>query len=247
VLTSIAAIILESMSAEMEALKKKVAAEEAEKIVAEKEKQKLEERIKEMTAFQPAIARLTKENGDLSLRVRSLEQKVANAPAGGAAPADDFVTKMVIDSLTSEVEEGKKLAAKRLVEVEELKASVEELSALLESGADDGEAEQLRRKVEELEKQNASLKVAVTAAAAAAAAAAPPSSTSPRADAGESLQEKLARLKKERSGDSPAEKLTRLKAERESGAAPIPVSSSPAPAGESPAEKLARLKAAMKK
>jgi cell division septum initiation protein DivIVA len=229
------------MSAEVEGLKKKVAAEEAEKLAAGKEKQKLEERVKEMSAFQPEIARLTKENGDLSLRVKSLEQEIANAPAGGAAPADDFMTKMVIDSLTSEVEEGKKLAAKRLLEVAELKASVEELSALLESGADDGEAEQLRRKVEELEKQTASLKAAV-------AAAAPPSSTSPRADAGESLQEKLARLKNERSGDSPAEKLTRLKAERESGAAPIPVpSSSPAPAGETPAEKLARLKAAMKK
>ncbi len=246
-MTFFSAIIMESMSAEVDSLKKQVADSSAR--VAELEKEK--ENSQDANSVRAEVVRLTRENGDLLLHVKSLEQDVAQASAAPAAGADDFTTKMVIDSLTSEVEEAKRTAAKRDAEVAELKASVEELSALLESGGDGGgETDELKKRIEDLEKQNATL-----TADLAKSKAAPVAPVSPVSGEAESLQDKLARLKSERVSsvaavpvESPAEKLARLKAEREAVAAPTtPVTSAATGAVESPAEKLARLKASMKK
>ena len=283
-------MILEGLNAELEAtksdiskrdeeikfLKDLISKSEAEhKSLATKVESSAHEVVK---TCREEIARLAQEKGDLELRLRSAEQEKSNA--SGVESGGDEMTKMIMESLTTELDGAKAELAKcreelkaakqeqeksggdettkmimesltieldgaksaldaREKEVLELKACVEELSKLLEED-----------KLEKLQKENSALSAEVQGLKArlveAEKKAEASKGLSPRTDApasGETLQEKLARMKAgavSSSTETPAEKLARLKAE-------TAAASVPAVSGETPAEKLARLKASIQK
>jgi predicted RecB family endonuclease len=141
---------------------------------------------------------------------------------------------MIMESLTAELDEAKAALSQRDKEVVELKSSVEELSRLLEG-------ESNKQVEEKLQSENAALRAEIQTLKSKLVEASEKKTAevAKTESGGETLQEKLARMKASAaaaSSETPAEKLARLKAE---SAAP--------PAGETPAEKLARLKASIQK
>jgi chromosome segregation ATPase len=172
---------------EVKLLKEKVSLCEAQAAASESDKAQVKTQVESsasdvvVSACREEISRLTKENGDLQIRVKISEQQNQQAQP----QQDDDMTKMIMDALTAEVGSSKHALAKRDAEVLELKASVEELTSLLESGDNE-------EKVKNLEKQNASLTDEVKALRNRLEEDSKQKTSAPQE---ESLQEKLARMK----------------------------------------------------